>query len=76
MKLVYYEVFQRIDEAYYREKQIQGWSRAKKEALIRSDANLLIELSKRKCDQVHREGLREPFDILMVTPQPPGLSGA
>ena len=34
VKLVYHEVFDRIDEAFYREKQIQGWSRIKKEALI------------------------------------------
>lgn len=29
VKLVYYEVFERIDEAFYREKQVQGWSRMK-----------------------------------------------
>ncbi|MDZ4204099.1 MAG: GIY-YIG nuclease family protein [Bacteroidales bacterium] len=34
VKLVYFEEYQRIDEAFYREKQIQGWSRKKKEALI------------------------------------------
>jgi predicted GIY-YIG superfamily endonuclease len=34
VELVYYEEFQRIDEAFYREKQVQGWSRKKKEALI------------------------------------------
>lgn len=34
VELVYYEEYDRIDEAYYREKQIQGWSRKKKEALI------------------------------------------
>ncbi len=34
VKLVYYEEFARIDEAFYREKQIQGWGRKKKEALI------------------------------------------
>ena len=34
VKLVYYEEYQRIDEAFFREKQIQGWSRKKKEALI------------------------------------------
>ena len=34
VKLLYYEEFQRIDEAFYREKQVQGWSRKKKEALI------------------------------------------
>ncbi len=34
VKLVYFEEYDRIDEAFYREKQIQKWSRAKKEALI------------------------------------------
>ena len=34
IKLLYYEEFLRIDEAFYREKQIQGWSRKKKQALI------------------------------------------
>ncbi len=34
VQLKYYEEFERIDEAFYREKQVQGWSRKKKEALI------------------------------------------
>ena len=34
VRLVYYEEFDRIDEAFYREKQVQGWSRRKKEALM------------------------------------------
>ena len=46
--LVYFEEFQRIDEAFYREKQIQGWSRAKKQALIDNKPELLPELSKSK----------------------------
>ena len=45
VKLVYFEDFQRIDEAYYREKQIQGWSRKKKEALIKGIPEKLHELS-------------------------------
>ncbi len=44
--LVYFEEFQRIDEAFNREKQVQGWSRKKKEALINSEYNKLPELSK------------------------------
>jgi putative endonuclease len=32
--LVYHEYFDSIKEAYKREKQIQGWSSAKKKALI------------------------------------------
>lgn len=46
--LVYFEGFTRIDEAFYREKQIQGWSRAKKEALINSNPEMLVKLSERK----------------------------
>ncbi len=34
VQLVYFEEYPRIDEAFYREKQVQGWSRKKKEALI------------------------------------------
>jgi putative endonuclease len=45
VKLVYYEVYDRIDTAFYREKQIQGWSRRKKLALIAGDINQLHRLS-------------------------------
>jgi len=45
VKLVYYEEFARIDEAFYREKQVQGWNRKKKEALINSKPELLPELA-------------------------------
>ena len=45
VKLVYYEEFQRIDEAFYREKQVQGWNRKKKEALIRGNEESLPDLS-------------------------------
>jgi putative endonuclease len=44
-KLVYFEEFDRIDDAYYREKQVQNWSKAKKEALIKRDKNRLHELA-------------------------------
>ena len=45
VKLLYFEEFNRIDEAFYREKQIQGWSRKKKEALITNNAHKLPDLS-------------------------------
>ncbi len=48
VKLVYFEKFDRIDEAFEREKQIQGWSRAKKEALINRNFADLKTLSKKK----------------------------
>ena len=35
-ELVYCEEYERIDDAFNREKQIQGWGRKKKEALINS----------------------------------------
>ena len=34
VKLVWSEQFNRIDEAYWVEKQIQGWGRKKRQALI------------------------------------------
>lgn len=45
VKLVYYEEYARIDEAFYREKQVQGWSRKKKEALIQGKPELLPKLA-------------------------------
>ena len=46
VKLVYYEEYNRIDEAFYREKQVQGWSRKKKQALIRGRSQDLPGLSR------------------------------
>ena len=43
---MYYEEYDRIDEAYYREKQIQGWSRKKKLALIEGNEEKLSKISK------------------------------
>jgi putative endonuclease len=45
--LVYSEWFRRITDAISAERQIKGWSRAKKEALIRGDFDALQRLSKR-----------------------------
>jgi putative endonuclease len=41
VKLVYFEEYPRIDEAFLREKQVQGWSRKKKEALIHGEPGML-----------------------------------
>jgi putative endonuclease len=48
VELVYYEEYSRIDEAFYREKQVQGWSRRKKEALIERRFSELPSLAKKK----------------------------
>ncbi len=45
VKLVYSEEFFRIDEAFLREKQIQGWSHKKKQALINGSIDKLKEFS-------------------------------
>ncbi|MDO8495655.1 MAG: GIY-YIG nuclease family protein [bacterium] len=42
--LVYSEQFPTRIEAMRREKQLKGWTRAKKEALIRGDLGLLKQL--------------------------------
>ena len=46
IELVYVEQFERIDYAFNREKQIQRWSRGKKEALIEGDKEKLKALAK------------------------------
>lgn len=45
VELVYHEEFVRVEDAFKREKQVQGWSRSKKEALIRGDFEALRLLS-------------------------------
>jgi len=50
VKLVYFEEFDRIAKAYEREKQIQGWSRVKKEALIAGASEDLKRLAACKND--------------------------
>ena len=45
--LVHAEEYDRIDEAYAREKQVQGWNRKKREALIRGEHERLKRLSSR-----------------------------
>ena len=47
VELIYYEEYSRIDEAIYREKQVQGWSRKKKEALMTEDFESLKRLAKK-----------------------------
>jgi putative endonuclease len=50
--LVYFEEFQRIEEAFYREKQIQNWNRKKKDALIQLQFEKLPELSRAYRDKI------------------------
>jgi putative endonuclease len=46
--LVFSQWFDNVTDAIASERQVKGWSRAKKEALIRGDFGRLRELSKRR----------------------------
>jgi putative endonuclease len=48
VELVFQEECRLADHAIQREKQIKGWSRIKKEALINGDYEKLPELSKNR----------------------------
>ena len=56
--LVYSEKFPRIDEAFSREKQIQGWSRNKKIALIEKNYKDLSKFAKCMNESNYKEWLR------------------
>ena len=46
VELIYSQEFPSKHEAFILERQVKGWSRAKKEALVRGDFEALVELSK------------------------------
>jgi putative endonuclease len=48
VRLLYTNRFTDVKEAIRTEKQIKGWNRAKKEALIKGDFEKLVKLSKSK----------------------------
>src|SRR5205814_8164421 len=69
VKLVFHQYFDRIEDAIAAERQVKGWRRDKKEALIRGDFALLPALARRG---VHAVAAKKP-----VRPSrrgPPGRS--
>ena len=48
VELVYGEEYDRVVDAYTREKQVQNWGRSKREALIDGKPELLSALAKKK----------------------------
>ena len=52
--LVWSEYFERITDGIAAERQLKGWSRAKKEALLRSDWTKVTELSRRRSGRPRR----------------------
>lgn len=73
VELVYYENFYSPEAAIKREKQLKGWSRAKKQALINENRVELILLSVYKNSTSHKNLKREkvvksPFDSAQGDP--------
>ena len=60
VELVYSQEFPSGHQAFLCERQVKGWSRAKKEALIHGDFEDLIELSKSRSQQCPGNGCPEP----------------
>ena len=56
VELVFSDQFSTRLEAFHREGQIQGWSRARKEALIKGGRHGLVELSNRSSGGVPSTG--------------------
>ena len=54
VRLVYFEIFDKIWMAFNREKQIQRWSNEKKAVLIRGDIETLKEMSTCKNETSHK----------------------
>jgi putative endonuclease len=50
--LVFSQWFERVTDAIAAERQVKGWSRAKKEALMRGDFGALRRLSKRSRNEI------------------------
>ena len=48
VRLVYCEEYENVKDAFLREKQVQGWSRKKREALINNDLASLPVFAKSK----------------------------
>lgn len=60
VKLLYFEYYTNKLQASLREKQLKGWSRAKKEALIAENYERLKRLSKNYTQFSKLENLGEP----------------
>ena len=62
VKLMFSQEYDRVDEAFYVEKQVQGWSRKKKQALIDGKFEMLHELSKCLNETHFSNKPTSPFD--------------
>lgn len=62
--VVYSEEFETLHDAFLVEREVKGWSRAKKEALIRRDYAALPELSWSTLRRAEEHVLRQAQDAL------------
>jgi putative endonuclease len=62
LKVVHASDFHNVDEAIAWEKQLKGWSRAKKAALVAADWNRIHELAECANETASRYHLVSPFD--------------
>jgi putative endonuclease len=56
VRLIFSEAFNTRDEAFAAERQIKGWSRAKKLALARSEWGLIVQLASIRSDDRRAAG--------------------
>src|SRR5687767_4837169 len=68
VQLVWQEEFQRITDAIAVERQLKGWSRAKKEALARGDWDLIRALGARRAGRPPG-GAPHPSRLAALAPQ-------
>ena len=71
--LVYCEECDRIEDAFFREKQVQGWGRRKKQALIAGDTNALHRLAECRNETHHGFGSAQPPTAQPPTAQSPSV---
>ena len=74
VELIFSEYYERIDEAIAAERRIKGWSRAKKEAMMRGDFAALSALAKRKRKSVVLE--IDPSSFETAASRPPQDEGS
>jgi putative endonuclease len=68
VELIFSEYYERVDEAVAAERRIKGWSRAKKEAMMRGDFAALSALAKRKTKLQKRKSGPSPFETGSSSP--------
>ena len=68
VELMFYEEFSDPNQAIAAEKQIKGWSRKKKEALIQRNWKRLKELAQCKNETSHRNFMRDKKDSRFNSP--------